>query len=315
MQKGKAQSSQLVIFEDGTLYHINLKRSDNIPHRMLLVGSSGRVDAIAEHFDSICLVKQNPDRPEMHLVAGMYKNVRVAAFSCGMGPGNIEIVLNELHALFEYDHEQHTWNEPSEAPVIIRLGTCGTSLPEVPLGALAISRYALGLDNLGVFYPSPRQDKTCKKIESAFRKTATGKNNLLAYASQASPEAVVALEKKAAELGEQFPMVLSGITTCSPGFFAPEGRSIGRINPAFSYEDFVRDMGDFFCSDMKIVNHEMETSILFRLSHEILGYRTGAICLVLDNLANDEMIDSEFASSRLHRAIEVALGALVDCPQ
>ena len=166
--KGKARSSQLIIFDDGTIYHIDLKRSDNVPRNILLVGASDRVDLIATHFDEITFQHRNKSRPEFHTMAGTYKGVPIAAMSIGIGIGPVDIAMNELHALFEYDHTDNTWaDDPLPKVNIIRVGTSGTSLPNIPAGALAISTHGLGLDNLGAYYPIRKEgrDQWAVRIE------------------------------------------------------------------------------------------------------------------------------------------------------
>lgn len=311
MREGKAKGSELVIYPDGTLYHIDLKRTDNIPPNIFLVGAAERVDAFAELFDSIAFRHRNAVRPEFYTITGTYKNVPIAAISTGIGPDNTEIVMNELHALWEYDHTISSWTKTPPHVNIIRVGTCGASLKEIPAGALAISKYSIGLDNLGVYYPAARRDPTSQKIEKEFLKTIVGKTNPLSYAVPASSEVTAALQKSAQDSGEKAPLLISGITTTSPGFYAPEGRNIGRLKTAFSLEQFVSLVHAFEVDGLKIINHEMETSILFRMANEILGYRAGAICVVVDNLSSDEFIDANFAQERTEKCVKIALNAMV----
>lgn len=311
MHEGKAKGSELVIYPDGTLYHIDLKRADNIPPNVFLVGAAERVDSFTKAFDSVSFQHRNPARPEFYTVAGSYKNIPLAAISTGIGPDNIEIVMNELHALFEYDHTTNSWIKTPPRVNIIRVGTCGASLKKIPAGAFAISRYSIGLDNLGAYYPAAKRDATAKKIEEKFLKTIVGKINPLSYASPASWDVITALENAAEDAGEKDPMLISGITTASPGFFAPEGRNIGRLKTSFSLEQFVTLIQKFEAEELKIINHEMETSILFRMANEILGYRAGAICVVVDNLSSDEFIEANFAKERIEKCVKIAMEAMV----
>lgn len=308
MHEGKANGSQLIIFDDGTLYHIDLKKSDNIPPNILLVGAADRVDAIALHFDEITFRHRNKARPEFYTVAGTYRGTPVAALSIGIGVGPVDIVVNELHALFEYDHTSDSWAKKVPNVNIIRVGTCGTSLPEINAGALAVSNYAIGLDNLGVYYPLARHPRDMTvQIEHQFLKTGIGTVNPLSYCSIASPLAIGALLRSAiSESG-----IFRGITTASPGFFGPEGRQIGRIKTAFGPEEFRKIIQSFQVQGQKIINHEMETGILFRLGYEHLGYNVGAICLVVDNLATDEVLSSEQARDSMNKCIKIALDALI----
>jgi uridine phosphorylase len=312
MREDKARGSQLVIYPDGTLYHIDLKRADNIPPNIFLVGAAERVDTIAKRFEKITFVNRNKSRPEFYTVAGVYKKIPMAVMSTGIGTDNIEIVMNELHALFEYEYEKDEWSRTPAKINIIRIGTSGTSLKEISSGAIAISRYSIGLDNIGTYYPPLKRDAAAENIEKIFLETRLGKLHSSAYATPASEAIIRALENSAKNNGEKEPWLVSGITTASPGFFAPEGRAIGRIKPALSFDEFINTIIGFEAKGFKIVNHEMETSALFRLSNEILGYNAGAICLILDNLSTDDFIDKEAAAKRMDVCIKIALDAMVE---
>lgn len=302
----------MVIYPDGTLYHLDLKRADNIPPNIFLVGAAERVDRVSKNFEKITFKNRNKSRPEFYTVAGLYKGVPMAVMSTGIGPDNIEIVINELHALFEYDYQKDEWSEIPAKINIIRIGTSGTSLREIPPGALAISRYSIGLDNIGIYYPATNRDSVVEKLEVQFRETRLGKLHPAVYVAAASQEVVRVLEESAKNYREKEPYCISGITTASPGFFAPEGRIIGRMKTALSFDEFINTILTFETGWLKIVNHEMETSALFRIAHEILGYHAGAICVVLDNLSTDEFVDKEAADKRMDICIKIALDAMIE---
>lgn len=311
MHEGEAKGSDLIIYPDGTLYHIDLKRDDNIPPNLFLVGSAQRVEAIASHFDRVTFKHQNEARPEFAIAVGEYQGVPMAAFSCGIGPDNMEIVLNEFHALFEYDHKQDVWGAAREDINIIRIGTSGTSIADIPIGAIATSTYAIGLDNLGAYYPSGTEDANTDAITEQFLKTPIGKVNTLTYTAAASSKVIEALHAAAKELGEEAPNYAFGMTTSSPGFFAPEGRSIGRIKTKLTFDEFLSTIQEFTYQDQRIVNHEMEASALFLIGNEILNYNVGAICLVIDNLANNAVLEKDAASKRMNDTISIALNAML----
>ncbi len=304
----KASSREFIIAPDGTLYHLDLKRADHIPHNLILVGASDRVDTIASHFDEVTFTHTNASRPEFHAAFGRYKGVPVGAVSVGIGTPSMEIACNELHALFEYDHMRDVWEKPAKPINIIRLGTAGTSLKDIPLGAYAISQYSLGLDNVGVYYPVA-QDAKSKELLKALHATKFGVINQALYVAPAYPKVVSILKQEALKAGAGH--VVQGLTTSSPGFFASEGRRVGRLTTAFTLEEFIHEVETFSFQDMRIVSHEMETSILFRLMYEQLGYHVGALCVILDNVASNEVIAKEEYTQRMEGAIRVALESLV----
>jgi len=312
----KTKSSHLIISDDGTLYHIDLKRADNIPPNLFFVGAAGRVDAIAHQFDSITFRHRNKERPEFYIVSGIYKGVKgvpMAAFSCGIGVSVVEIAVNEFHALFEYDHTHDIWIEEIPKVNIIRVGTAGTSLEEIPVGSIAISDYSLGFDALGAFYTVLIRNDTAVSIEKRFLETRIGEIDPLSYCSMATPLVSKTLKRKAYELGESSDTVFSGITTASPGFYGPEGRRIGRTRTVLDSDEFLRNIQMFREKDLRIVNHEMETSILFRIAYEILGYNVGALCVVLDNLATDRVeLKGDVIENRMNQCIQIALETMVE---
>ena len=92
-------SSELIINRDGSIFHLHLKPGQVAP-TILLVGDPGRVDRIAGYLDSIELRSANR---EFVTVTGSYKGKRISVISTGIGTDNIDIVLNELDALFNID--------------------------------------------------------------------------------------------------------------------------------------------------------------------------------------------------------------------
>ena len=272
------QQTELIIAPNGTVYHLDLKASDGIPPNLILVGAASRVDDIATHFDEVYFTHTNKDRPEFYITCGTYKGVPVGALSVGMGTPSMEIACNELHALFEYDHTRDVWHTPEKPINIIRLGTAGTSLRDIPLGAYAITQYSLGLDNAGVYYPVAHQSEESFQLLQALRTTSFGAVNPALYVAPAHAMVVDALQRVA---GEQGAKAVKGLTTTSPGFFAAEGRQVGRLTTAFTLEEFIKEVEKFSCHGMRIVSHEMETSILFRILYEQLGW-VGALCVILD---------------------------------
>ncbi|MCK4637857.1 MAG: phosphorylase, partial [Bacteroidales bacterium] len=95
----KLKESQLIINPDGTIYHLNLKPED-IARTIIVVGDPQRVGEISKHFDKIEFKNQNR---EIITHTGYLNKKRLTVISSGMGPDNIDIVLNELDALVNID--------------------------------------------------------------------------------------------------------------------------------------------------------------------------------------------------------------------
>ncbi len=95
------QSSELILNPDGSVYHLNLK-PENIAHDIIFVGDQNRVEKITQFFDS---VEFSTQKREFKTQTGMFKGKRITVMSTGIGPDNIDIVINELDALVNIDLE------------------------------------------------------------------------------------------------------------------------------------------------------------------------------------------------------------------
>ena len=98
-KKRTIPASELIINEDGTIFHLHLL-PEQIADIVLLVGDPGRVEMIASFFDSReCEVSNR----EFKTITGSYKGKRMTVLSTGIGIGNIDICVTELDALANID--------------------------------------------------------------------------------------------------------------------------------------------------------------------------------------------------------------------
>ena len=81
--------SELIINEDGSIFHLHL-RPEQIADVVMLVGDPARVDMIASYFDDI---ECNIASREFKTITGSYKGRRMTALSTGIGTDNIDIVV------------------------------------------------------------------------------------------------------------------------------------------------------------------------------------------------------------------------------
>ena len=93
------KKSELILNPDGSVYHLNLK-PEHIAANIIFVGDQYRVDKISKHFDTIEFTTQ---KREFKTTTGTYKNKQFSIISTGIGPDNIDIVMNELDALVNID--------------------------------------------------------------------------------------------------------------------------------------------------------------------------------------------------------------------
>lgn len=102
-------SSELIINEDGSVFHLHVK-PEWLADKVILVGDPGRVALVASHFENKeCEVESR----EFKTITGTYKGKRITVVSTGIGCDNIDIVMNELDALANINFE--TREEKSSA--------------------------------------------------------------------------------------------------------------------------------------------------------------------------------------------------------
>ena len=262
--------TELVLNSKKQVYHLGLS-SNNLAHKIILVGDQDRVSMVSEFFEKI---EHKSQHREFVCHTGIYKGKRISVISTGIGTDNIDIVINELDALVNIDLENRIENEEKISLEIIRIGTCGILQENIPVHSYILSSHACGFDNVAHFY----------KINfSAFELDLAQKiNNFLdfpksiqTYFSSANEDLVSRLSSKDTHIG---------ITVTSSGFYGPQGRTL-RI-PTHT-QDIHLLLAKFIEKDLKILNFEMESSALFALGKE-LGHRCATICLGIANRPNLE---------------------------
>ena len=262
--------TELVLNSKKQVYHLGLS-SNNLAHKIILVGDQDRVPMVSEFFEKI---EHKSQHREFVCHTGIYKGKRISAISTGIGTDNIDITINELDALVNIDLENRIEREEKISLEIIRIGTCGILQENIPVHSYILSSHACGFDNVAHFY----------KINfSAFELDLAQKiNNFLdfpksiqTYFSSANEDLVSRLSSKDTHIG---------ITVTSSGFYGPQGRTL-RI-PTHT-QDIHLLLAKFIEKDLKILNFEMESSALFALGKE-LGHRCATICLGIANRPNLE---------------------------
>src|SRR5690349_17856265 len=92
-------NSELIITPQDCIYHLDL-HPDEISDTVILVGDPGRVPEVSKYFDHI---EHRKAHREFITHTGYIGNKRLSVVSSGIGPDNIDIVLNELDALVNID--------------------------------------------------------------------------------------------------------------------------------------------------------------------------------------------------------------------
>jgi len=266
--------TDLILNPDGSIYHLHLLPGD-IADQIILVGDPGRVAQVSSHFDHIELIKSNR---EFVTHTGSYKGKRITALSTGIGTDNIDIVLNELDALVNVDLVQRTIKSDHRSLKLIRIGTSGALHADIAPGEQIIARIAGGFDGLYHYYKDPG-GINMEALANTFMVHATWKKSLAEpYFTRGSEHLLQLLSG---------PGMVSGITLSTPGFYAPQQRSI-RLSP-FDQE-LLTKIGSFRFEGMRINNFEMESSALYALS-ALLNHQAITICVAIANRISLEFLE------------------------
>ena len=154
--------SELIINPRGAVYHLDL-RPEEIAGTVITVGDPGRVKEISKHFDSV-EVKRNHREFITH--TGYVGKKRLTVLSSGIGPDNIDIVMNELDALVNIDFGTREIKKHLGSVNIIRIGTSGSLQADIPVDSFVASTHGLGIDNLLNFYRHEQNEEEKQLLHS-----------------------------------------------------------------------------------------------------------------------------------------------------
>ena len=111
-------SSELIINEDGSVFHLHVK-PEWLADKVILVGDPGRVALVASHFENKeCEVESR----EFKTITGTYKGKRITVVSTGIGCDNIDIVMNELDALANINFVTREEKDQFRQLELVRIG-------------------------------------------------------------------------------------------------------------------------------------------------------------------------------------------------
>lgn len=260
--------TELILTPENKIYHLNLSK-DEIANDIILVGDPDRVSVISNKFESIEHKIQNR---EFVTHTGILNGKRISVIATGIGPDNIDIIVNELDALVNIDFKNRSINKKKKTLNLIRLGTSGALQKDIEVDSFLASSFGLGLDNIAHFYES--EEIIEQDMSSKYKQHANWPENL------SNPYIVKASDN----LLSLFPDVKKGITATAPGFYGPQGRTL-RLNPYIT--NLHEKMESFNYKENRITNFEMETSALYYLGKS-LGHNTLTICAIIANRLTKE---------------------------
>ena len=260
--------SELIINEDGSVFHLHLK-PEQLAGKVILVGDPGRVATVASHFDSKeCEVESR----EFRTITGTYKGKRITVVSTGIGCDNIDIVMNELDALANIDFRTRYEKDELKSLELVRIGTCGGLQPYTPVGTFICSEISVGFDGLLNFYEG--RNAVCDlPLERALLNHLGWSGNICSPA----PYAIHANEEMVERIAGGD--MVRGITVACGGFFGPQGRKL-RVPLADPHQN--EKIESFEYDGRRITNFEMESSALAGLAR-LMGHKATTVCMVIAN--------------------------------
>ena len=268
MGKRYFAESELIINQDGSVFHLHLK-PEHLADKVILVGDPGRVSLVASHFETNeCEIESR----EFHTVTGTYKGKRITVTSTGIGCDNIDIVMNEMDALANIDFITRTELDVKRQLEVVRIGTCGGLQTYTPEGTFICSVKSIGFDGLLNFYEG--RNAVCDlPMERALLNHLGWTGNICAPAPY-----IIDADKELVDRIACDDMV-RGVTVACGGFFGPQGRQL-RIPLADPQQN--KKIENFEYNGLKITNFEMESSALAGLAC-LMGHKATTCCMVIAN--------------------------------
>lgn len=266
MEKKIIPASEMIINSDGSIFHLHI-RPEQLTDNIILVGDPGRVDMVASFFDTKTFEISSR---EFHTIGGTYKGKPIMCLSHGIGPDNIDIVMNELDALANIDFNTREVKAEHRTLTLVRIGTSGALQSELIVGTPVIAQKAIGFDGVLNFYAG--RDNICDiDFETSFC-SHVGWNPLWAkpYVVDADPELVERIG------GND---MVRGNTISAVGFYGPQGRE---LRLPLANPDLNERIETFRHNGLKVTNYEMESAPLQGLA-KMLGHKAMTVCSIIAN--------------------------------
>ncbi|WP_282122373.1 nucleoside phosphorylase [Algibacter mikhailovii] len=262
------KESELILNPDGSIYHLNLK-PENISDTIILVGDQDRVSKVTKYFDSIEFETQ---KREFKTQTGLYKGKRLSVISTGIGPDNIDIVLNELDALVNIDFKTRQTKTKLKTLNFVRIGTSGALQVEIPVDTFVLSTH--GLDLNGMLHAYNINSINSQEIEDAFIKQSNW--------SPSKGRPIIIRGSQVLEKRLESECTYKGLTATASGFYGPQGRV---LRLPLQDEFLNSKMGAFSYKGMTISNFEMETSAIYGLA-KLLNHEALSLNAIIANRAS-----------------------------
>ncbi|MDR0429299.1 MAG: nucleoside phosphorylase [Tannerellaceae bacterium] len=266
------QPSELIINEDGSIFHLHLKPGQ-LSDKIILVGDPDRVEAVASYFDETeCEVSNR----EFRTVTGRYKGKRLTVLSHGIGTDNIDIVLTELDALVNIDFKTRTVKPTFEQLTMVRVGTSGGLQPFTPIGSYVAAEKSIGFDGVVYFYADNQRVRDADFEAELLKQLNWQLAGIWPYVANSDSSLVEQIAKDD---------IIRGVTIAANGFYGPQGRE---VRLALTDPNLNKKIEAFDYNGRKITNYEMESSSLAALS-ALMGHRAMTVCCIIAGRVDKNM--------------------------
>jgi uridine phosphorylase len=284
------EPSELIINSRGAVYHLDC-RPEEIATTIITVGDPDRVKEVSKHFDKI--EYQNQHR-EFVTHTGFVGSKRISVVSTGIGPDNIDIVLNELDALVNIHLEDRVVKTNLTPLTIVRVGTSGSLQADIPVDSFVASTHGLGLDNLMHYYQRENNTEETQILQAFDTHIQLNRGTLTPYITAGG----IRIMK---EFVDGFH---HGITVTCPGFYGPQGRV---LRMGLVYPNLIDALTTFRFGQHRITNFEMETSALYGMSR-VLGHHCVSLNAIVANRIQKEF--TKDGNAVVEKLIQKTLGIL-----
>tara|TARA_R110000868_G_scaffold402651_1_gene679098 strand:+ start:2872 stop:3744 length:873 start_codon:yes stop_codon:yes gene_type:complete len=262
------KESELILNPDGSVYHLNLL-PENVANTIILVGDQNRVEKVTTYFDAI---EFQISKREFKTQTGSYNGKRITVISTGIGPDNIDIVLNELDALVNIDLETRKPKSKLTSLDIIRVGTSGSLQKDIPIDSFLLSTH--GLDINGMLHAYQIEKISNFEIENAFIKHTNW------HKDKATP--IIIENSRTLEKKLESEIMYKGLTATAGGFYGPQGRV---LRLPLQDSNLNNKIDSFNYNGLRVTNLEMETSAIYGLS-KLLGHDAVSLNAIIANRAD-----------------------------
>ena len=249
--------TDLILNSNGSVYHLNLL-PEHVSETVIAVGDPDRVEMVSQYFDR---VEFKIRKREFVTHGGVLRGKKIMVISTGMGTDNIEIFFTELDALANVNLRSRTIKSRQKKLKIIRIGTSGSFQKDVPVDSHVVTDYAIGLDSLMHFYKFKMNWVEKQIAREVMRRARLG---YMPYVAKGSKTLLQ-------QIGHD---MIVGNTLTTPGFFAPQGRTV-RLSP--KYPKMLSNLAaeGNKLHGLRLLNFEMETAGYYALArllkHETLS--------------------------------------------